>query len=445
MKKLHGLLFLIAIMMIFSGCIKTNDLIPSIPDQPTPTDVGTPFGDIVSKIIGKTGGSIASADGKAELIFPAGALANDTSISIQALSNTAPNGIGNGYQFLPNGIKFLQPVILKFHYTADDLASTLADLMGIAFQDSIGIWWRVNNFTNDTADKIISAPIKHFTTYVAFDLIFISPTQKNLKVGQSIALNVEIVGSDDKDLTSTGDEIAALSLKPITNQPIIWSVNGAVNGNLTVGQISGNQHTYATFTAPKKVPKPPNNNPVAVSALVHDDFTYHGKIFSKTTLVSYMNIIDGEKYLLELRETESADPFVYTDSASLMVLVSADGIVSFSDITNFPPQSNPTSATLGDCTSTWVQDGIGEINITGATGAINTLPGDPSRVLILQFTHSGTVSPTFKRVCSGGGETTEGGVPIPGFPTVLSFTLVLNGGVYFQNNAQELARLTLQD
>lgn len=133
MKKILPLLLTVTIVLILSGCKKALDaLIPTIPDTATPTAVGTPVGALTSKTIGNSGGSLVSADGNAELIFPAGALSNNTDISIQAITNNAPNGVANAYRFLPEGITFLQPVTLKFHYTADDLAATLGDLMGIA-------------------------------------------------------------------------------------------------------------------------------------------------------------------------------------------------------------------------------------------------------------------------------------------------------------------------
>src|ERR1700730_3027063 len=129
MKKITPFAIIFTLMCMLNSCIKTSDLIPtipSVPDEPTQTGIGTPVGDLVSKTIGKDGGTISSADGNAELIFPAGALDVATEISIQAITNTVPNGFGNSYSFLPEGIKFLQPVTLKFHYTPENLASTLA-------------------------------------------------------------------------------------------------------------------------------------------------------------------------------------------------------------------------------------------------------------------------------------------------------------------------------
>lgn len=77
MKKILLLFIAAAMMFYMTGCIKTSDLVPTLPNDPNdpdPTEIGTPVGDAVSKSIGKDGGSIASADGNAELIFPAGAL-----------------------------------------------------------------------------------------------------------------------------------------------------------------------------------------------------------------------------------------------------------------------------------------------------------------------------------------------------------------------------------
>jgi hypothetical protein len=444
MKKILPLLLTVTIVLILSGCKKALDaLIPTIPDTATPTAVGTPVGALTSKTIGNSGGSLVSADGNAELIFPAGALSNNTDISIQAITNNAPNGVANAYRFLPEGITFLQPVTLKFHYTADDLAATLGDLMGIAFQDSTGVWNRVNNLTNDTVNKIISAPIRHFTDWTPFDMLFINPPTGTLKVGQSMTLRVDIVESDDDELRQLGQDIDVSAPITIpTSTKFVWSANGVTNGNSTYGTLTASSQLGASYKAPSKVPSP---NPVAVSATVDVKFKYDGKTFNKISLVSYITIIDGEKYLLEVRQTETADPFVYIDTASMMVLVSADGNVTVSDISNFSPETNPQTATVGDCTATWIPDNIGETNIVSVAGSISGSPGDPGRNLFLVFTHSGTVTPKFKQVCSGADESTQGGLDIPGFPSELVFTLTPNGGIYFLDDGQEFARLTLQE
>jgi hypothetical protein len=76
-----------------------------LPD-PVPTAVGTPDGAPTTETIGAAGGSIASSDGALTMNIPAGALASDTDITIQPVTNTAWGGIGTGYQFTPDGLTF---------------------------------------------------------------------------------------------------------------------------------------------------------------------------------------------------------------------------------------------------------------------------------------------------------------------------------------------------
>ena len=83
-------------------------------DLPDSTGIGTPNGNLISRVIGPDGGNIVSDDGKVELIFPPDALEKNTSISIQPATNPAPNGTGKSYQFEPSGIEFKKPVKLFF-------------------------------------------------------------------------------------------------------------------------------------------------------------------------------------------------------------------------------------------------------------------------------------------------------------------------------------------
>lgn len=436
MKKIGLLSLVITILLINPACKKSSVSSSSdpTPGEPTPTGIGTAVGSVVSKTIGATGGSISSEDGKAELIFPAGALKDNTDISIQALTNTAPNGIGSGYRFLPNGIKFQQPVTLKFHYTSDDLAATLAELMGIAFQDSIGGWWRLKDLTNDVANKTITASIHHFTVYTPFNLIMIFPTQRSLYIGKSLDMRVDIVESADDqltDLNSAGEELAPLI--KTKSKKITWSANGVTNGNSTFGTLTGNS-LETVFKAPSKVP---SQNPVAVSAQVDLNFKYLGKTFDKTTLISNIRIVDAEVYLLEIKKLDSVvqldpDYIVVWDSASMKVTV-RDTSVTVSEIVNFAPRATPTQLIFADEGYYYVPDQTGEINITAATGKVGTgvfgnVPND--RLLGLLFTQSGTVDPKYQyKVFSIGYESTSGGAPNPGTPLGWSFELLPDGEI----------------
>ena len=439
MKKILLLFIAAAMMFYMTGCIKTSNLVPTLPNDPNdpdPTEIGTPVGDAVSKSIGKDGGSIVSADGNAELIFPAGALASATDISIQAITNTAPNGFGNSYSFLPERIHFLQPVTLKFHYTAETLASTLAGLMGIAFQDSIGQWYRVMNFTNDTVNKIISAPIKHFSKWAPFLMLKIFPPNSIVSVNKSLDLNVEMVESDDHDLVSLANEEVVPLKRRVTDKKIVWSVNGTVNGSPTYGSIAATTVSGASFHAPSKAP-PASHNPVAVSAVVDVPFYYGGQTWDKTTLISNVRIIDTEVYLVEISIVDTAvdfDPYfiIVHDSASMLVTIK-DEVATVSDIRNFAPYAMPDHLEYGRAGYYLVPDPNGQINITGATGRVSPFlnPNDPgitnSRLMGVILTHTGTVYPKIKYVADDGTVDYSGGQSFNGYPLAWSFELLADG------------------
>ena len=99
-----SLLLLLPAIFLLNACTK-DPVKQTTPDvvTPLPTAIGNPVGSAVTKEIGTSGGSITSPDGRITLTIPAGALNTNTSISIQPIENTTPNGVGLSYDFLPNG------------------------------------------------------------------------------------------------------------------------------------------------------------------------------------------------------------------------------------------------------------------------------------------------------------------------------------------------------
>jgi hypothetical protein len=430
MKSKTLLLLLISGIMILESCKKTSaELNNSGNTVPIVTAPGNPIGDAATKKIGKDGGSLLSADGKTELIIPAGALSAETDIVIQAISNQLPGGINSAYRFSPEGLSFSKAVTVNFHYSSDDAAATTKDLMGIAFQDSVGGWWRLNNFTNDDVHGILSAPIWHFSNWSAFDMLQLIPTKASVATSKSLNLQIEAMESDDDFLVDdlrSPDQIAPL--KNFSKTPVIWSVNAVVNGNAQSGTISstsipGTAGASAVFTAPVKVPA---QNPVAVTAEVDLPFKYHGKTFNKTTLVSNITIT-GAKYLLEIveRRDDLKMGIWVTDSASMLVDLTGDQVV-ISDIRNFAPVvALPNSAKNELCTFSYVQEGTGDINITAATGEIR-VQSSTERALQIFYTQTGTVDYSYRQYCvmpTGVFDVTTPNVPNHGTPISSFFNL----------------------
>ncbi|HET6999987.1 MAG TPA: hypothetical protein VFI33_01705, partial [Puia sp.] len=171
-------LYIITLIAVFAfSCVKTsltgynlpgNNSTDNSDTSAAVTAIGTPVGTPVTKTIGASGGTIISADGRAELNIPAGALSSDLPITIQPITNECPNGVGIAYDFLPNGTKFLIPATLTFHYTDDDIDGTDPYLINLAFQDSLNRW-QVDVLKDvDTVGKTIIFDISHFSSR-AFD------------------------------------------------------------------------------------------------------------------------------------------------------------------------------------------------------------------------------------------------------------------------------------
>lgn len=242
------------------------------------TQKGRPDGVKSEVKIDKEGGTIQSSDGKVELIFPEGAVTKKTTISIQPVTNSAPNSNGKAYQMEPSGINFHQQVQIIFHYRDKDTEGSLPDLMGIAMQDDKGRWSSLDKVALDTVSKTLSSTISHFSFYVNYLKAKINPSSAKVKVNGSLRLKVTYVSEgtgDDELLTHLGVEI---------NTPPVWSANGIPKGDNVTGLISASQNFSAIYKAPALVP---DQNPVAVAIEFKGSLiNINGKQFKSLKLVS---------------------------------------------------------------------------------------------------------------------------------------------------------------
>lgn len=237
---------------------------PAANNDAVPTSPGTPDGAPTAGTIGTAGGALASSDALFEVAIPAGALAADTEIGIQPITNTAWGGIGKGYRLTPDGLSFAAPIQLTFQIPAETSASIAFAFLDVAFQDDAGFWYALRNETVDDAAGTVTATTTHFSDYSPIAGVQIEPLNASVPTGQTLALNVRYcmfeTTPQDPDLvalvaTCDGD------LAPFGTFSN-WSVNGVVGGNASSGTIAPSGEQHATFTAPASVP---GSNPVAVS------------------------------------------------------------------------------------------------------------------------------------------------------------------------------------
>src|SRR5687767_5456601 len=145
MKKIFFCFAILAMALSFS-CKKSSIDKPIAPRaEPLVTVAGIPDGVANSKLIAATtGGSITSTDGKITVNIPAGALANNETITIQPVTNTTGLGKSKAYRLTPHGLTFNKPVTITFPYTDADINGTVPELLRIAFQDDAGVWQSMN-------------------------------------------------------------------------------------------------------------------------------------------------------------------------------------------------------------------------------------------------------------------------------------------------------------
>lgn len=282
------------------------------PLEPAPTAIGAAKGTATSGLVGASGGTVQSSDGRLTVEVPAGALAADTTISVQPLDNKAHGRVGDGYRLTPEGTTFGKPVTLTFTYSDADLAGSSVEALGVAFQTAERFWQWVDGATVDQAAKKVKVTTTHFSDWSLVQGFQLTPGSASVPTGGSVPLRtVYCYAVTDEELTPLAYNCAGegelVPLVPIENVQE-WSVNGRTNGNNSVGRISGsgNQVTYA---APSTEP---DDNPVAVSAKV--------KWGSKGSVLatSNINVGDARSYVgtVTFNQTEGTNR-TYTGTAQL--------------------------------------------------------------------------------------------------------------------------------
>jgi len=317
----HPVIF-IAFIILLSGCGSDE---PGINNKPIVTDRGTAQGNAVAATIGSGGGTLSTADGKLTVTIPAGALASNTSVSIQPISNEGPLGLGMGYRLSPEGTTFQQPVTLTFSYDDAILDNTNEDFLWIITQADDGSWNAVVSSEVNSSANTVTVTTTHFSDWALgrFIDLNLEPASKTVLRGKSVGLKLT---GFSRDQPQTEDELVPLVpivpntdvLQPLTtilpNEEQLldfhitgWSSNGASapvsNSN---GSLSASKNT-ATYKAPNAKP---TINPVAVS--VHLEAKQSGTAqTTQYTVTSSISVIDSDLYILINVDGETHEYYQY--------------------------------------------------------------------------------------------------------------------------------------
>lgn len=394
--------------------------------QAVVTDVGTPTSGPVTKTIGSAGGTIISDDGKVELVIPAGALASNTDISMQPVTNEAPGGIGTSYDFLPNGLKFSVPGKLTFHYTDDDLNGGDPRFLYLAYQDSLNTWVAdPNKQVTDSIAKTVSLDIGHFTIYSeGQDGFHMYSLPKLVTEGKKAAVVIT-------EILETNDEGRIIQEGGVPPEFFTdWQVNGNPGGSATDGTIAG-AGTFSSYYAPAVIPKRRTVN-VSVLCKVNLTRVVNGHAIStpngfrkgiNITIVpaetNYSVLIDyKDPSLIGINKQQ-----IYADKVSFDMKVKVDAagenfvVDAATNIVNSPPTVTPAVQTYDNgngtaATIAWIADPYGMLDLESVKGLEGA--DDPMLTLYMKHTHattpgyvltSGTKKITIdpKQYASGGG------------------------------------------
>lgn len=274
---------LIMIMIVLSYCTHPSDPQSAEPDieaKPSPKPVGTSVGEPYYEWIGIEGGTIKSPDGSVELVFPAGALEEDTEIGIEPIKNTGPGGKGNSFRLTPHGKTFKKPVTIRFNYSKQQQFLSSSKPLEIAYQDDKGIWTCVGKTQLDETGKTVSVQADHFSDWAFIASMELTPIVTTVGLGEQVNLKaIRYVFPLNND-----DFLVPLSVPSGTGDPVKLESNYIVGWTLSgPGKLEG-KGSEAVYTAPA-------TTPASNTATVTVELNVKGK---KVLLISTIYIVkDG--------------------------------------------------------------------------------------------------------------------------------------------------------
>jgi len=174
-------------------------------DDPASPPAGT--------VVGPAGGTVTGGGGRVELVFPAGAVADDLEVSITAATSPPADAgviLARAYEFSPDGATFLQPVTLTIGYDQAQVPAGV-DEADLALCKKVGgNWQRVAGSSVDVDANEVSAAVSGFSSYAPGDpagggeaSIVLSPATITMPVYGTQTFTATVEGLDDPSLTWT--------------------------------------------------------------------------------------------------------------------------------------------------------------------------------------------------------------------------------------------------
>ena len=356
---------LCAMLVACSDTLEPVDPTP-VPPQLPPVVTGVLVGPPASATIGPAGGTLALADGSASVTVPAGALSRATELTIQSITNIAPNGIGTGVRIAPETLTFAVPVTVSITYDSLATDASSAEGFGLARQDSTGAWMAMLESTVTPVARItpgeipalrvarsaragggaVAANVRRAGHYVPGRLWIFQPKVATVVTNGTVAFTV--LACHDETQLSLPNGAAAPMVQvclPSIRVPT-WSVNGIVRGNGTIGEVAAGAPTTAVFRAPATVPSPAE---VAVSVGLYWPVAAVTKTFTAPVVITSADIrlrAEGTYVnpAIVTNDGDGAEPSAIEDRVTIELIVSDDAL----SLRSFTVVDNSVAAIVRD-------------------------------------------------------------------------------------------------
>lgn len=265
----HVVLSALCVAIFATACNKNDKPASDEPIKIVPkvTAAGTPLATGVTKVIGAGGGSIASADNSVVITIPAGALAANTTIGIQAITNTNPGGKGNAFRLTPHGQQFAKPVKVDFSYSSFRDSMVFPSTAVISYQGNDGIWQIPSGSTVDTVAKKVTYETTHFSDWAMMERVSLKPVAAELGEGEKLTIQALVFTEVPGTCNCLDDLLAPLvpsgSPYPVGEPaplPAKYVKNWKLVGPGSLSSTSGNTIEYK---APASIPSPATATVVA--------------------------------------------------------------------------------------------------------------------------------------------------------------------------------------
>ncbi len=281
-KITRSFLYFLFVFSVTSCSKPVSEYIPPNPvpaTDPVARPVGSPIGEPHVEFIGEEGGTIKFPNGQVEIIIPAGALNEETKVSIQAIKNSSLSGIGFGYRLMPHGKIFSKKVTVRFFYKNMSAALSSTKALEIAFQDANGFWICQGKSFNDPVNKTIRIEADHFSDWSLIESMALTPAIKTLGLGESVNLKavryVHPTNEEDFLVPLTVPDAKTGEAVPLSPSYIRkWTLNGP--GSI---EVKGNEVIY----------KAPSAKPSTSTATVTVELNVNG---AQVLLISTIHLID---------------------------------------------------------------------------------------------------------------------------------------------------------